>query len=390
MSTARKIRIALIISLASFLLTLCGIELWLRAFFPKYRVYTQPDDLLGYSFIPGAYYDFVAIEKCPDMHTTGYVNSHGLIDDEHSYEYPAATFRILALGDSQTEALQVERQYRWTDRLETQLGAQGDFPVEVINAGRSGMGTALQYLYYTERGYRYNPDLVILVFTYNDFMDNSYALLPDARPYFVLQDNELVLDTGFRNHPEYDRLKQTEWARQNFFIVSFVRERLSIFRQQQALQQAGLDAVSTIDAPPKDAATPQAPSQDAVRDAVDVTMRLILKLHDAVKANGSEFVFVIATVFSDAATLQAFHTLYPELEFETADEAMTQWAMMRGMHVLNLRPSFSEFEEQTGIKTGGCAESGYMGHWNTSGHEQVAKWIEEYLIAESLVPEAGN
>jgi hypothetical protein len=103
------------------------------------------------------------------------VNSHGFRDREHTYDKPAGTRRVVLLGDSFIEALQVPFEQSVTPKLEQAVARQAG-PVEVINLGVSGSGTARQYLTLREYGLRYKPDLVLLFFVGNDVSDNSQRL----------------------------------------------------------------------------------------------------------------------------------------------------------------------------------------------------------------------
>jgi hypothetical protein len=98
------------------------------------------------------------------------------------------------MGDSYTEAMQVDLEKSFVKILESLLKADPPDPAlryEVLNMGMSGYGTANEYFLYTSEGVRYNPDLLILAFvTGNDFRNNSRKLdRYPYRPYFVLDDD---------------------------------------------------------------------------------------------------------------------------------------------------------------------------------------------------------
>ncbi len=101
----------------------------------------------------------------------------------HAPEKPAGKFRILALGDSFTEGVQVGEEDLFTARLE-----RADARLEVINAGVGGYGTVQEYLYLKSAGLRFRPDLVLLMFFENDLTDNALTYYPGfgPRPYATL------------------------------------------------------------------------------------------------------------------------------------------------------------------------------------------------------------
>jgi hypothetical protein len=100
-------------------------------------------------------------------------NSHGFRDGEHSVDKKEGVLRILLLGDSFMEALQVEFSDAFPALLERELGARLGCPVEVINAGVSGWGTDDEVTYLTRKGREFHPDVVLFAVTlHNDISDN--------------------------------------------------------------------------------------------------------------------------------------------------------------------------------------------------------------------------
>ncbi len=131
----------------------------------------------------------------------GYVsiNSDGLRDREHTVAKPPDTVRVAVLGDSFTEALQVNQEEDFCSILEKELQKCDNLrgrQIEVINFGVAGFGTAQELLTLRHRVWKYNPDIVLLEFTTsNDVSDNSPTLNQgDSYPFFILRDGKLVLD----------------------------------------------------------------------------------------------------------------------------------------------------------------------------------------------------
>ena len=174
--------------------------------------------------LPGNYTSGAYLERHPIygfFHIAGYdgwqhsseyfarvhFNSIGLRDPRESYEKPPKTFRILLLGDSFMEGVQVEQQETLAAVLEARLRAlRPDLNVQVINAGVAGWGTGIEWLYLDHDGYRFQPDLVLVSFFIgNDLYDNYYKLqLADddldlaVKPYFGLDRSGTVIT---RNPP---------------------------------------------------------------------------------------------------------------------------------------------------------------------------------------------
>jgi len=128
-------------------------------------------------------------------------NNLGFRGADHYFFKPQGTLRILVLGDSFVEGYQFPDGKLMTDHLQKIITERLAAPVEVINMGISGWGTAQQLLAYQQMGRKLNPDLVILVFsTCNDVINASETLtdlykekLRHLKPYFTLENNRLEL-----------------------------------------------------------------------------------------------------------------------------------------------------------------------------------------------------
>ena len=120
-------------------------------------------------------------------------NSRGLRDREYPYAKPTGTKRILVLGDSFTWGYGVADDETFAEVLEQRLqSVEGKW--EVINTGVSGWGTDQEYLYLTQEGFDYSPDIVVLaLFLGNDFTNNaSSKMYKRDKPVFLDLDLQLA------------------------------------------------------------------------------------------------------------------------------------------------------------------------------------------------------
>lgn len=92
-------------------------------------------------------------------------NSDGLHEDtEYSIKKPAATFRIVTLGDSFTFGQFVNTDENWTEVLEQQLAEDPLCPikhVEIINLAQPGYDVEYATNRFITKGTKYRPDAVI-------------------------------------------------------------------------------------------------------------------------------------------------------------------------------------------------------------------------------------
>src|SRR5579885_1658619 len=185
---------------------MAALEFGLSKFAPHPRTFYEQDEYIGWKGVPGkekryadgriaSYLTRRAILNGGEVVSRVKINSHGFRDKERTYEKAENTFRILVLGDSFAEGIQVPLEKTFPYILEQKLNseAEGGKRFEAINLGVSGFGTAQEYLALKHYGLKYHPDLVILAFFIgNDVGDNSFKVRGDPyRPYFVLNNGKL-------------------------------------------------------------------------------------------------------------------------------------------------------------------------------------------------------
>lgn len=132
------IRIILIVT--SLTITLFVLEGLVRLFIPQQLIIIRPD-----IWIPAETYGWAHAPNLDTPINTGERTTH-LITDERGHRITATgpvddpTYRILAVGDSFTEALAVDQEVSMTGRLQTYLTDELAVPVEVVNTGIAGWG----------------------------------------------------------------------------------------------------------------------------------------------------------------------------------------------------------------------------------------------------------
>ena len=100
-------------------------------------------------------------------------------------------YRLLAVGDSFTYGEKVNDTETWPAYLESLLG------LEVINGGVDNYGLDQTVLRAEQLVAIYKPNILLISFIPNDIKRCSQSLRIHPKPYFILQDNALVL----RNEP---------------------------------------------------------------------------------------------------------------------------------------------------------------------------------------------
>jgi len=116
----------------------------------------------------------------------------GFKDVDHELEKPPGRFRILLLGDSFVEGVQVAPE-RHMARLLEELAAQDGFSLEVVAMGISGYGQSHELATYESLGRGFDPDLVVAFFCPNDLWNNLVGVEGEEGPPVYSFDAELNL-----------------------------------------------------------------------------------------------------------------------------------------------------------------------------------------------------
>lgn len=96
------------------------------------------------------------------------INSLGFRDREHEGQKAKHTKRILIVGDSITYGQMVDYDKIFPVVLEKILNQENEDEIEVISMGQMGWNTVEQLEALKTNGFNFQPDLVIVAFTYND------------------------------------------------------------------------------------------------------------------------------------------------------------------------------------------------------------------------------
>jgi len=164
------------------IIMLIFIEVVIRIFFPQNLNYTGFDETLMYSHIA----NFETRHFRQEFSQNIKFNSKGLRDYEYSYEKPDNPYRILLLGASFSEALQVDLNETYENVIEKKLNERLNGRYEIINAAVGGYSTAQKYLFLRTEGLKYHPDMILLEVSIRSILDDSIS------PLISLKNGKLI------------------------------------------------------------------------------------------------------------------------------------------------------------------------------------------------------
>jgi lysophospholipase L1-like esterase len=115
---------------------------------------------LGHEHVPGRRATLMGVDVA--------INSRGLRDRELDVARTPGRLRILMLGDSLTVGWGVRMEDTFAKRLERMFAEVQGKEIEVINAGVGNYNTIQEVQYFLTKGFRYQPDIIVLSHFVND------------------------------------------------------------------------------------------------------------------------------------------------------------------------------------------------------------------------------
>jgi len=314
----------------------------------------------------------------PGFGTRVITNALGFRDEPVAKVKAPGVFRVIVLGDSFMEALQVPHERSLPHRLAEILEDRTELPVEVVNAGVSGWGTADELVWLRRVGLDLGPDLVLVAMTlHNDVSDNLELRHHD------------VVDGVPRPRPQvemplrdYVPLEVKGWLAAHSQLYRLVTETL---RGREIRTRAGALSSHVT-------ALMRREPDERTRLGWSFTRAHLDEIRAESQAHGARtavFMIPLAVQLSDAAfeDFLASHDLTPdEVRLDEPQRQVREWGAETGVPVIDLLPVFR-------ARTQADPSLLYIptdGHWNEAGHELAAQALGEELIEQEVVPKGPS
>lgn len=293
------------------------------------------DNLLGWDHQPNQ----SGIFKHPDFQVKVKLNSHGMRDKEYPLERTEKG-RILVLGDSFGWGFGVEHEEIFSEIIERRHPEW-----EIINASVSGYGTDQQYLYLRSKGFRFQPDVIMLLFYENDFVNNAHSEQHwYNKPLFEFEEEKLILT----NVPVPSASLKQELKRIVLGNTYLLRHLYLRFRHLTDLAPWSNESAENGDR-----------NASMRLDDHEVTQRLLLRIKKFAHQNRAQFVIVSVP-----------------MEMEKR-QILNAFAKEHNIPYLPLDGAFSKVSEPVTFARDL--------HWNSVGHQIAAATIQEFLIQHRLL-----
>lgn len=379
----------LLLLLFGVLIGLVAVELVLRILGPRIPVVSSLTSIATFQTYHPIYGFFHRAGasgwiETPEFVSHVAINSRGLREREIPLEKPAGTYRVLVLGDSFVEGAQVPVEDTVTRKLEQRLAAtMPGRPVQVINAGNAGFGTAQELLFLDNDGRSYQPDLVILVyFIDNDLPDNGYRVarerkLDTTRRPFYVPDGKGGLELRSGAPPDADRFEAVRPLLRRSVTYNVI-ENFTRWQEARDQEQAqiGKNRPTYLLDPPSE-----------WDEAWWVTEQLLGRVHVSARGMGAELVVVGAPAYFQLDA-DAWRWLVGgdtrernRYEQDAPNRRLAAIAERQGLRFLDLLPATKVAHD-----AGGGLYYPADGHWTSAGHDFAAGQLHDYLAGSGLLP----
>lgn len=316
-----------------------------------------------------------------DVHVV--CNSNGLRDAEKDYAKSAGMRRIAVLGDSYAWGHGVENNEMVSAVLQEMVPG-----AETLNFGVKGYSTVQEVLRLETEALRYEPDVNVLFFCWNDLEDN-FDDKQLRRPAAVIDDNGMVRIVN-RPVQRYFKSPLKQWFQRNSRIYGlgcYGRELLKYKRkekrrsdvlrarpQKKKDRNAKKGKAGHVEFSMADMYMPPCPEMEGAWAALKL---LLARARDLSSTNGGQLVVVYVAmkesmdrdVFAAEMSRAGLEPASKALDWDRPSNRLGDICTELGVPYVDLTPVFRGYPEPLALFLKGDA------HWSPAGHRLAAQTI---------------
>jgi len=305
-------------------------------------------------------------------------NSAGMRDRERAVSKAEGTLRVLVLGDSFMEALQVAFQDSFPSLLESALRDKLGREVEVINLAVSGWSQDDQLAYLRKHGLGYRPDLVLVAMTvHNDVVEN------ERERFHALSGGRLVTKpVVLMSETEYRILQLKGFFASHSHLWQLLRKlkHLAAIRMQAAELDKHVAQLITTDL-----------RETQTDHGWALTFSLFKAIRDAGREVGATTAIMLIPLriqLHDEA-LKGFRTKVGApasgVAADAPQQAMARFGRESGIEIIDLLPALRSWTVGQRAVDPSASVHLQEGHWNAAGHRLAANVAAEAIVAKRLL-----
>ena len=354
-------------ALASFVVSVVVAEVAVRFLAPQPTAVTHQDRYGLALHYPGI------TRYLPQFGHDVTFNRAGMRDREHAQSKPDSVFRILLLGDSFMEALQVPFESSMPSMLERALPQSNGKRVEVVNAGVSGWGTDDELRYLEQYGLRYRPNVIVVAMTlHNDISDNL------RQTWHTVRNDSLV---------EQPVQPMSAWQFGKVRLKAFVATRFQLYQLWRKVRHGGeiRRVGKALNTHVLDLFRDTTPEK--IAHGFELTEHLLKAMRDTATVSGARVVVALLPIRHQLADADFNGFLGQgevdpgEMEMTRPQQVITEIGGRLGIPVIDMLPEFRRWTAQSK----GPLYMERDGHWNAEGHRLATEVVSQGLLQTGTV-----
>lgn len=321
------------------------------------------------------------------------INRYGFRGPAVNFKKAPDVYRIAVLGDSFTEASQVNYSQTFSAVMQRRLAqcpALKGKTVQVLDFGVDSYGTAQEYLTLKHQALTFSPDAVVLaIFTGNDIRNNSVVLEGDkCRPFYTYKDGKLVLTGPFEKSSEFRLNCMARFESRHSAVANLVGG-LHRYIMAAKAELRGVVHVHRIGHTERGLSSSiYSPPGTAVRkEAWKITEGEIEMTNRLATSHGARFFAVTLANPTQDLPLPAVRArfmrrhgitnlFYPDYRIKALGER-------DDFPVLNLAPLLQKYADANSVYLHGFANTRLgIGHWNAQGHREAGHLIAQWMCMQ--------
>ena len=220
----RQLRSKILLFNAVFILSLFFLEVFFRLALPQ-EPFAFPNNLKRGRFTKEGTYQ----NKTMEFKATVIVNKEGFVDSPWEDTAKPVVFLV---GDSFVQAAQVNLEDGWGRKLQS-LFQKDAFDPQIISFGIPGAGIATEFELIKQYAPQLKPKIIYLSFLVDNDIFNNHSQLEakQDKPFYILQDNRLVLHWESSSHQKNILLQNfhlARWLQQNLWLKKEQKRRITL------------------------------------------------------------------------------------------------------------------------------------------------------------------
>lgn len=160
----------------------------------------------------------------------GKSNEYGYLGPAYPPEKPDSVVRIVLIGDSFVEGMQLFERMHFRSILENELRKLFGDKVQVLNFGRAGSDLRSEFVYLKNFAYKFDPDYVLFFIGASSF----YRIDKNPNPLPVISGDSLIIDSSYWYSKEMQERRRYSFLR-NLPSFALIKKSIKLIKSGKVM-----------------------------------------------------------------------------------------------------------------------------------------------------------